>query len=157
MQLSGFIFLLIPFVILFILHIFINPILRILSDEKSKNRLIMQKEKIVFILITITVIGISIYVISSQFGPTKPIKLDNVEIKEYKGQKLSSFNDFREKSIKEPQYINITNYKLEVTGLVSNPQNYTYNEVICRQNNEKVVKLDCVEGWDVTILWKEFW
>ena len=34
----------------------------------------------------------------------KPITLDEVEIRNYEGQKLSSVEDFRENSIKGPQY-----------------------------------------------------
>jgi cell division protein FtsL len=37
-------------------------------------------------------------------------RLNSVEIKEYQGQKLSSINDFRENSIKEPQNIDMKNY-----------------------------------------------
>lgn len=148
-------YLLIPFVILFILHILIKPIFRALDNERVKNVVNKLKKNIAMILAIIIVLGLSIYLISSQFAPSEPIKLDNVEVKEYKGQKLSSVNDFRENSIKGPQYINVTNYRLEVTGLVSNPKNYTYDEVVKNhQSYEKVVKLDCVEGWDVTILWQ---
>jgi DMSO/TMAO reductase YedYZ molybdopterin-dependent catalytic subunit len=84
---------------------------------------------------------------------TQPIQLDSVEVKEYQGQKLSSVNDFRENSIKGPQKVDVNSYRLEITGLVQNPQNYTYDQVKSRQNYQKVVKLECVEGWDVTILW----
>jgi hypothetical protein len=149
-------YLLIPFVILFVLHMFIKPILRVigrLSESKSYKGF-LSTNKIIAIVFLI-ILGISVYFLAGQFISSEPIKLDNVEVKEYKGQKLSSVNDFRENSIKGPQYINITNYGLEVTGLVSNPKNYTYDEVIKNhQNYEKVVKLDCVEGWDVTILWQ---
>lgn len=144
----------IPFLILFLLHIFIRPILRLLESIKKQNKNISNFGETLFILAFIVVLGISIYILAGQFGPSEPVKLDNVEVKEYKGQKLSSVNDFRENSIKGPQYINKNNYKLEVTGLVNNPKNYTYNDVINHQNYEKVVKLDYVEGWDVTILWR---
>ncbi|MGZ7123684.1 MAG: molybdopterin-dependent oxidoreductase [Halobacteriota archaeon] len=81
-------------------------------------------------------------------------KLDTVEVRDYQGQKLSSVNDFVENSIKGPQYVNITDYRLEVTGMVQGPHNYTYQDVISQPNYEKVVTLYCVDGWDVTILWK---
>ncbi|MDI6724980.1 MAG: molybdopterin-dependent oxidoreductase [Methanobacterium sp.] len=145
----------IPFLILFLFHIFIRPILRLLESIKKQSKNISNfGETFLFILAFIVVLGISIYILTGQFGQSEPIKLDNVEVKEYKGQKLSSVNDFRENSIKGPQYINKDNYRLEVTGLVNNPKNYTYNDVINHQNYEKVVKLDCVEGWSVTILWR---
>ena len=81
-------------------------------------------------------------------------QLSSVEVREYNGSKLSSINDFRENSIKGPQQINISSYHLEISGLVSNPKNYTYDELIKRQSYQKKVTLHCVEGWDVTILWK---
>ena len=76
------------------------------------------------------------------------------EIREYQGKGLSSISDFRENSIKGPQHINKESYKLKITGLVNNPKVYTYDEIINRQSYQKVVTLDCVEGWDVTILWE---
>ncbi|MFA5070899.1 MAG: molybdopterin-dependent oxidoreductase [Candidatus Pacearchaeota archaeon] len=81
-------------------------------------------------------------------------RLADIEVKDYNGEDLSSIMDFMENSIKGPQHINISNYKLEVTGLVDNPKSYTYDEVIKKKNYEKVVTLNCVEGWDVKILWK---
>jgi len=110
--------------------------------------------KKIIIAVLIIVLGISIYLMADLFKPNT-IRLDAVEVREYQGQKLSSMNDFRENSIKGPQYIDLKNYHLEVTGIVYNPKNYTYDEVISNhQNYEKVVKLECVEGWDVNILWK---
>jgi DMSO/TMAO reductase YedYZ molybdopterin-dependent catalytic subunit len=85
---------------------------------------------------------------------TKTYKLDTVEVRDYQGQKLSSVNDFVENSIKGPQNINITGFRLEVMGMVQNPRNYTYQDIINHPNYEKVVTLYCVDGWDVTILWK---
>jgi len=91
----------------------------------------------------------------SDTGPDETEDLESVEIREYQGEKLSSVNDFRENSIKGPQQVNIEDYHLEITGLVENPQTYTYDEVISgNQLYKKVVTLDCVEGWSATILWE---
>jgi DMSO/TMAO reductase YedYZ molybdopterin-dependent catalytic subunit len=77
-----------------------------------------------------------------------------VEVREYEGTDLSSINDFRENSIKGPQEIDAGSYRLKITGLVTNSASYTYDEVLNRyQQYKKVVTLDCVEGWSVTILW----
>ncbi|HEX75740.1 MAG TPA: molybdopterin-dependent oxidoreductase [Dehalococcoidia bacterium] len=84
-----------------------------------------------------------------------PSELEPVEITEYEGQKLSSADDFRENSIKGPQYVDISSYQLEVSGLVENPKSYSYDEVTSEnQHYKKVVTLDCVEGWSATILWE---
>jgi DMSO/TMAO reductase YedYZ molybdopterin-dependent catalytic subunit len=88
-------------------------------------------------------------------GITRPAPLPYAEVKEYQGEKLSSINDFRENSIEGPQHVDIANYKLNITGLVDNPVEYTYDGVVNNhQSYEKVVRLDCVEGWSVTILWE---
>ena len=81
--------------------------------------------------------------------------LSSVEIKEYKGQKLGSIDDFKENSINGPQYINTSTYRLVVSGLVNNETVYTYDDVIDKQTHyAKVVTIHCVEGWEVKILWE---
>jgi len=82
------------------------------------------------------------------------LQLDNVEIKEYQGEKLSSVNDFRENSIKGPQYISKENYTLKITGLVEQNINLSYDEILSDfKHYKKLVTLFCVEGWSVKILW----
>ena len=91
------------------------------------------------------------------FGPgcDKAGELEGAEVSEYKGENLSSINDFRENSIKGPQHVDIDNYRLEITGLAGKPASYIYDEVIDDFDNyKKVVRLNCVEGWAVNILWE---
>ena len=77
------------------------------------------------------------------------------EIREYEGQQLSSIDDFRENSIKGPQFVDNQSYSLTVAGLVNSEMEYMYDDVISdHQLFEKVVTLHCVEGWRVTILWE---
>jgi DMSO/TMAO reductase YedYZ molybdopterin-dependent catalytic subunit len=107
---------------------------------------------------TISIFIIAGFVISMiAFGPwAKAVaQLDGVEVREYQGQNLSSINDFRENSIKGPQYVDIDNYRLEITGLAANPTSYTYGQVVNDfAQFDKVVRLNCVEGWSVDILWE---
>jgi DMSO/TMAO reductase YedYZ molybdopterin-dependent catalytic subunit len=78
-----------------------------------------------------------------------------VEVREYEGTDLSSISQFRENSIKGPQYVDAENYTLTVTGLVNNELEITYDEVLDNYLSfKKVVTLNCVEGWKVTILWE---
>jgi DMSO/TMAO reductase YedYZ molybdopterin-dependent catalytic subunit len=81
-------------------------------------------------------------------------ELQSIEIKDYEGEKLDSVGDFRENSIKGPQYVNINNYNLEITGLAETPKKYSYDEVLNHTKYKKIVKLDCVEGWSANILWE---
>jgi len=93
----------------------------------------------------------------TMFRPdTSDVKeLEGVEVREYQGEKLSSINDFRENSIQGPQYVDAESYRLSVTGVVAKPQTYSYDRVLDNnQRYQKVVRLDCVEGWSVNILWE---
>jgi DMSO/TMAO reductase YedYZ molybdopterin-dependent catalytic subunit len=88
-------------------------------------------------------------------GQAPPERLPGVEVREYQGQPLSSVNDFRENSIRGPQHVNITDYRLAVDGLVRENRTFTYDQVLRGfPRYEKVVTLSCVEGWDVTLLWE---
>lgn len=80
--------------------------------------------------------------------------LKSVEVKEYRGENLSSISDFVENSIKGPQKIDIQNYKLTVDGLVRGKQQLSYDQVLELNKYSKVVTLNCVEGWSVKILWE---
>lgn len=80
---------------------------------------------------------------------------ESVEVREYEGENLSSIDDFRENSIKGPQYVDIEDYELRITGLVDDPANHSYDQVVNNyRNHKKLVTLNCVEGWSVTILWE---
>ncbi|MHB1315803.1 MAG: molybdopterin-dependent oxidoreductase [Christensenellales bacterium] len=81
-------------------------------------------------------------------------ELAAVEIKEYEGKDLSSILDFRENSIKGPQTVDITEYRLVVDGLVETPAELTYDQVLSNKKYTKMVTLYCVEGWSVNILWE---
>jgi DMSO/TMAO reductase YedYZ molybdopterin-dependent catalytic subunit len=88
-------------------------------------------------------------------SPGGPDALPAAEVRSYQGSDLSSVNDFHENSIKGPQYINTSDYRLTVTGLTNTTDVYTYQDVLIRYPHyTKVVTLFCVEGWDATILWE---
>lgn len=84
-----------------------------------------------------------------------PVPLAPVEVRSYQGEDLSSVNDFRENSIKGPQHIDISAYRITVTGLTNRTVTYSYDDVLTKfPHYSKVVTLFCVEGWDATILWE---
>ncbi|HLA41718.1 MAG TPA: molybdopterin-dependent oxidoreductase, partial [Candidatus Glassbacteria bacterium] len=78
------------------------------------------------------------------------------ELSEYEGQALSTWSDFRENSITGPQKVDITQYQLEVGGLVANPKTYTYADLVSRPAVSKLLMLTCVELWQVNVLWDGF-
>lgn len=127
---------------------------------KTKAReTIMSFEKLTFgifalaVAVTFTVAGHSQPEASKETNETKVT--ESAEVREYEGVKLSSIGDFRENSIKGPQYIDRQDYVLKITGLVGHPESYTYDQIVDdHKHYKKVVTLNCVEGWSVTILWE---
>ncbi|MBN1431805.1 MAG: molybdopterin-dependent oxidoreductase [Methanomicrobiaceae archaeon] len=112
-----------------------------------------------YILLIILVIVVIVYIADLFYyqgiRETRAEELAPVEIKEYEGERLSSIVDFRENSIKGPQYISPDDYRLTVTGKVNRTIEYTYEDVLSHFNHySKVITLYCVEGWDVKLLWK---
>jgi DMSO/TMAO reductase YedYZ molybdopterin-dependent catalytic subunit len=108
---------------------------------------------ILFVVLSLVLVAIIAYGVST--GCCQTEGLAPVEVREYEGVDLSSINAFRENSIKGPQEIDVESYALKITGLATNSTSYTYDEVVSRyQHYRKVVTLDCVEGWSVTILWE---
>jgi DMSO/TMAO reductase YedYZ molybdopterin-dependent catalytic subunit len=88
-------------------------------------------------------------------GTPPPGNLGAVEVREYRGEKLGSVSDFRENSIKGPQNVDRSTYRLRVDGTVADPALYTYRDVLTKEaTHTKVVTLDCVEGWSVKVLWE---
>ncbi len=113
----------------------------------------MIKKKYIFQLFILVLTVILTFPFST--GCDTAIELPGVEITEYEGEDLSSINDFRENSIKGPQYIDIDSYELVIDGLVDEPETYEYNDIIANhQSYKKVITLNCVEGWRVTLLWE---
>jgi DMSO/TMAO reductase YedYZ molybdopterin-dependent catalytic subunit len=86
-----------------------------------------------------------------------PKNLYPQEIREYQGQNLSSISNLKNNAIIGPQYINISTYRLVITGLVNRTLEYSYDQVISQFHKyQKVITLLCVEGWSVKILWEGF-
>lgn len=116
---------------------------------------IIQKKQATLAIVAVILILLTSISLMSILLSRDPTDLGYEEIREYQGQDLSSITAFRENSIKGPQHIDNQTYKLEVKGLVQNTNEYTYDQIINGYTTyKKVVTLNCVEGWKVTILWE---
>lgn len=80
--------------------------------------------------------------------------LPAVEVREYKGKPLDAAADAPENSIKGPQHVDRSTYRLLITGLVDRPTKLTYAQVTSMPSYQKVTTLNCVEGWSRTWLWQ---
>ena len=109
----------------------------------------------ILLALAVGLIGAAIAAVVTRRHDEGPMTLASAEVREYQGQKLSSINDFEDNSIKGTQYVDKDTYRLDVSGLVANPGSYTYDQIVDgHQHYQKVVGLDCVEGWSVNILWE---
>ena len=116
----------------------------------------MKQSAAAALVATALVIGAAVAGCAAPAAPTSDGgQLPAVEIREYEGEDLSSVKDFRENSIKGPQYVDVATYTLSLHGLVENDLNSTYDEVLAQHStNRKVVTLYCGDGWDVTLRWE---
>jgi DMSO/TMAO reductase YedYZ molybdopterin-dependent catalytic subunit len=116
--------------------------------EKTKSR--TQTIVIASILVVLAVV-----ILVGVYLQNQPRRLYPGEVHEYMGENMSSLSDIRDNAIRGTQNINQSTYRLTVNGLVSNPKEYTYDQVVNGfQNYEKVVTLYCVQGWNAKILWQ---
>ena len=109
------------------------------------------------IVVIVALVALVFLVPASRTGQEAgdPVPLAPVEVRSYQGEDLSSVNDFRENSIKGPRHIDISAYRITVTGLTNRTVTYSYDDVLNKfPHYSKVVTLFCVEGWDATILWE---
>lgn len=114
---------------------------------------------LVLFLVTVSISVTLLYFVYNKMTNPKSTsetieRLVDSQVTEYEGKDLSSIEDFRENSIKGPQYVDEDTYRLKVLGLVDEELNLTYREALDSKKYEKIVTLYCVEGWDATILWE---
>ena len=102
------------------------------------------------------------FTLPSTSRPTPTNSLLEGEVSEYQGQGLTSISVYIDYLLSHPdvaihgtQTLNKAAYHLAITGLVNNPINYTYDEIVDNFNSTlEVATLPCVEGWSVTLLWQ---
>ena len=120
----------------------------------------MKRLEVLFILLTVLLAGCSAAVASG--GDTERDAVSAAtgsryregELREYEGTRLDPAVGPRDNSIQGVQQIAEKDVQLTIDGLVDAPQSFAYADVTALASEEKLVRLDCVEGWSATILWK---
>ena len=108
--------------------------------------------KLIHLLLIVSVI----FVITSGCASQKNVPGvygNETENLSYQGKLLTPITEQGNNAIKGTQYIDRASYRLQVDGLVKNPQNFTYDEILKMPQTSKVVDLNCVEGWSFTGKW----
>jgi DMSO/TMAO reductase YedYZ molybdopterin-dependent catalytic subunit len=115
------------------------------------------KNSVLISSILLSIVAIS--VIAS--APVSAASLYPGEVTEYQNQTLTPIDSYigylkthPDVAIKGTQYIDQSTYKLPVTGLVNNPANYSYAEVVGLNSTLQFATLPCIEGWSVDLLWE---
>ncbi len=80
--------------------------------------------------------------------------LGAVEIRDYKGAALDDFKALPDNSVRGPQTVDRTSYRLVIDGAVQHPQSLTYAQVLAHDHYQKLITLHCVEGWQATGLFE---
>lgn len=84
-----------------------------------------------------------------------PVTLYPGEVTQYQGQNLSPAASVYENAIAGTQHIDPATYTLSIFGLVNKTVQMSYNQTITNHRlYQKVVTINCVEGWSATILWE---
>jgi DMSO/TMAO reductase YedYZ molybdopterin-dependent catalytic subunit len=116
-------------------------------DKAKDHKQILLIASILAVIAVVILVGV--------YLQNQPHRLYPGEVREYMGENLSSLSDVFDNAIRGTQVINQSTYRLTVNGLVNNPKEYTYDQVVNDfQNYEKVVTLHCVMGWTAKILWQ---
>jgi DMSO/TMAO reductase YedYZ molybdopterin-dependent catalytic subunit len=76
-----------------------------------------------------------------------------VEATEFMGQELTPISQQNNNALQGTQYIDKTTYVLTVDGLVDNPLNLSYADLLAYPQISQLMDLDCVEGWHFTAKW----
>lgn len=76
------------------------------------------------------------------------------EIREYQGARLDPAVGPRDNSISGVQTVDLASYRLTIDGLVDQPVELLYDDVLAKTAVERRITLYCVEGWEATVLWR---
>lgn len=82
--------------------------------------------------------------------------LPEVEATEFQGVQLTPMSQQGNDAINGTQYLDRSTYKLQVTGLVENELNLSYDELLNLPAYSEVAYMPCVEGWGFTAKWTGF-
>lgn len=140
--------------VLIIIHLIVGR--KGLKDVFTKSYPLSAHISKVFYIISgiVFVIFAGIYINVNYISKNSPIDLSDVQVTEYQGEKLGSITDIRNNAIKGTQHINKNSYSLQIMGLVDTPVSYSYSDILKLPMYQKVVTIDCVEGWSVKALWE---
>ncbi len=82
--------------------------------------------------------------------------MPEVEAREYQGRRLTPVEEQGNNAIEGSQYINRSDYRLLVTGLVEREVSPSYKELLALPAYAEAAYMPCVEGWGFDAKWTGF-
>lgn len=76
-----------------------------------------------------------------------------IEATEFQGVPLTPLSRQLNNALRGTQRIDRDTYTLTVDGLVENPLSLTYNDLLNYPQEDRLMDLDCVEGWSFVAKW----
>lgn len=99
------------------------------------------------IVAVLATIGVLVFYRGGQHSAT-------VKLPDGRKVKVTPTNKMRVYNAEGTKPIDITKYRLKITGLVDRPLSLTLADIKAIQAQERLVKLPCVEGWNEEGVWK---
>ena len=82
-----------------------------------------------------------------------PNAAGEIEATVFQGTSLTPIAYQRNNALAGTQYIDRATYTLTVDGLVDHPLTLTYNDLLALPQYDRLMPLNCVEGWNFTAKW----
>jgi DMSO/TMAO reductase YedYZ molybdopterin-dependent catalytic subunit len=84
---------------------------------------------------------------------TTATSIGEIEATQFEGHDLTPISQQRNNGLKGTQYIDKESYRLTIDGLVDHPLSLTYADLQTYLQKDRLMDLDCVEGWNFTAKW----
>ncbi|MEZ5333842.1 MAG: molybdopterin-dependent oxidoreductase [Methanolobus sp.] len=75
------------------------------------------------------------------------------EATEFEGKELTPISKQRNNAIQGTQFIDEDTYELRIYGMVDEPVNLSYEQLLAYPSESRFVRMDCVEGWGFDAKW----
>lgn len=124
------------------------------------RRTIMVVGAVIAIAITVYLVStMNLFSGNNQGGPdgvsqATADRYQEKEIRDYQGVRLDPAIGPRDNSIAGIQTVALDSYQLKLTGLVETPVSFSYDQVLAKAPEQRLITLYCVEGWQATVLWE---
>lgn len=105
------------------------------------------------LLIKVTSILFLLLLISGCLEDSQEIVNTSGEASVFEGKTLTPISEQRNNAIQGTQYVDQDSYELRIYGMVENPVNLSYEQLLAYPSVSRFVRLDCVEGWGFDAKW----